>query len=148
MRDAHASARTGTLSIKALISRLNEIGVKSVKYETVELCFDLMATRGELGTAKARVVDLIAKSLELDIAEYEKIRDAKIVTAAPAIAPEAQIEGLLGIDPSWDRERIKRYLRSEFQKWNNRLGVLPEGVERDSAQRMLDAISEARKRYG
>jgi hypothetical protein len=58
------------------------------------------------------------------------------------------VEELLNIDPRWDAGKIKAHLRTEFQKWNNRLTTLPEGDERESAQKMLDAISEARKRYG
>jgi len=39
------------------------------------------------------------------------------------------------------------HLREEFNKWNNRLNTLPEGVERDNAQQMLGLISDARKKY-
>ena len=57
------------------------------------------------------------------------------------------IEDLVGIEKDWDVETKKRYLRKEFQKWNNRISVLEAGEERDNAQKMLDRVAEARKMY-
>ena len=59
----------------------------------------------------------------------------------------SSLENILGIDTTWTQEEIKKHLRKEFQKWNNRINTLPEGTERDRAQSMLDNIAEARKKY-
>ena len=69
------------------------------------------------------------------------MRDSVILTS------DASLENILGIDNSWSREEIKKYLRREFQKWNNRINTLPEGSDRERAQSMLDSIAEARKKY-
>jgi len=55
---------------------------------------------------------------------------------------------ILGIESGWDEKRIKHHLLQEFLKWNNRLYTLPEGTERENAQRMIDLIAEARITYG
>ena len=57
------------------------------------------------------------------------------------------IESLLGIDPTWSNKKIQAHLGKEFAKWNGRLNTLPEGEERDNAQKMLDRIAETRKKY-
>ena len=57
------------------------------------------------------------------------------------------VEGLLGIDPTWSNKKILAHLGKEFTKWNGRMNSLPEGEERDSAQNMLDRIAETRKKY-
>jgi hypothetical protein len=36
---------------------------------------------------------------------------------------------------------------SQYGKWNGRLNSLSEGIERENAQKMLDLIAEARKKY-
>jgi hypothetical protein len=55
---------------------------------------------------------------------------------------------ILGIESGWDEKRIKHHLLQEFLKGNNRLYTLPEGTERENAQRMIDLIAEARITYG
>jgi hypothetical protein len=54
---------------------------------------------------------------------------------------------MLGIDPDWPKSKICDYLLEEFRKWNSRVANLPDGQERDSAQRRLDLIADARKKY-
>ncbi len=148
MKEAYQSAKAGSPNLIGPLDELKKYDDVSIKYETIELCYELIASGRSVDTESARVIDLIARSLELDMSEIEKIRDLKIVGLAKGLTHSESVEQLLGIDVQWDSEEIKRHLRTEFQKWNNRLTALPEGPERDSAQRMLDAISEARKRYG
>ena len=59
----------------------------------------------------------------------------------------SSIEEILGIEKSWDKEKIKKHLTTEFQKWNNRISTLKEGEERNNAQLMLNKIADARKKY-
>ena len=144
LKSAYLSAKENSLSLSDLTRRLAEIGDAAIKYELVELCYEIvmMADVGD-----ARIVERIAKSLNLELSEIEKIRDIKIIGHADFRTP-IKLEQLLGIKPEWDREAVKKHLRNEFQKWNNRVTTLPEGEEGAVAQRMLDAISEARKTYG
>ena len=148
MRDAYADSKTGDLSLSALTSRLNEIGEKKLKYDAIELCFDVMAADGVADASEMKIIRQVADALGLDIDEIEKLRDQKIVGLDSSVSDHASIEDLLGIEPSSDPELIKKHLRAEFQKWNNRLNTLSEGEERENAQRMLDVISEARQKYG
>lgn len=148
LRDSYSDGMNYKLSLRELTKSLAEIGDDASKYEAIELCYDVLAAKGAKGADEARIIDLVAKSLELDVRELERIRDIKIVDLASGLSTRGSVEELLSIDPRWDAQKIKAHLRNEFQKWNNRLTALPEGAERDSAQKMLEAISEARKRYG
>lgn len=147
MREAYEAAKTGELSLSEVTSRLNEIGEVSTKYETLELCFDVMAADGVADAAELKIIRKIADALDLDLDEIEKMKDQKIIGLNADLSSQASIQDILGIDPKWSDERTKRHLRDEFQKWNNRLMTLSEGEERDNAQRMLDLISEARAKY-
>lgn len=148
MRDAYADAKEGNLSLSDLTTRLNEIGEKKIKYETIELCFDVMAADGVADAAEMKMIRRIADALDLDLDEMEKLRDIKMVGLDMSVADHASIEDILGIDMNWETDLIKKHLRSEFQKWNNRLNTLSEGDERQNAQHMLDVIANARKKYG
>lgn len=148
LRESHDAGKKFELSLRELTKSLSDIGDEAVKYEAIELCYDVLAAKGAKSADEARIIDLVARSLDLDMRELERIRDIKIVDVASGLSASGSVEELLGIDPRWDAAKIKAHLRSEFQKWNNRIADLPEGAERDSAQKMLDAISQARKRYG
>ena len=147
MRDAYHAARDGSLSLSRLTERLSEIGEKKTKYEAIELCFDVMAADRVADPEEMKTIRRVAESLDLDLGEIERMRDQKIVDLDPTVSTQASVEDLLGIETDWTRERIKKHLRIEFQKWNNRLNTLAEGTERDNAQRMLDLIAEARRKH-
>ena len=147
MRDAYHAARDGSLSLSELTHRLNDIGEKRTKYEAIELCFDVMAADRVADPEEMKTIRQVAESLDLDLEEIERIRDQKIVNLDTSVSAQASVEDLLGIEGDWTRERIRKHLGIEFQKWNNRLNTLAEGTERDNAQRMLDLIAEARRKH-
>lgn len=147
MREAHDEAENGDLSLSLLTDRLNEIGDKTQKYDAIELCFDVMAADGVADAEELNVIRKVAEALELDYDEIEQMRDKKLIDLKTDITGQASIEDIIGIDKDWSNADIKKHLRSEFQKWNNRLNTLPEGDERNNAQKMIDTIAEARKKY-
>jgi hypothetical protein len=73
-----------------------------------------------------------------------------LVSLAPSISEndtQQTLEEILDIDPKWPRERTRKHLRDEFKVWNGRLNNLKDSAERANAQRMIDLISEARRKY-
>lgn len=147
LRDSYTESQNGTLSLSNLTMRLNDIGDKTTKYEAIELCFEVMAADGVADEDELKTINKVAEALNLDMNEIVKMRDQEIINLDTNVSEHAGIEVLLGIDPEWSHEQIKKHLRTEFQKWNNRLNTLSEGEERDNAQLMLNKIAEARKQY-
>lgn len=147
MKESYAGVRSGSLHLAALTRRLNEIGDKSDKYEALELCFEIMAADGVAEENELKVIKNVVQALKLDMDEVKKMRDQKILNLSANVSEQASIENILGIEPDWSSEQIKKHLRVEFQKWNNRLNTLEEGEEREKAQLMLNRIAEARKKY-
>lgn len=148
MTSAYEASKNGDLSLSALTGQLSEIADKTSRYETIELCFDVMAADGIVDAEEIRVINKVADALELDIAEIEKMRDQIIIGLDTNLSQQASAEELLGIGDDWNVDQIKKHLRLEFQKWNNRLNALEEGEERNNAQRMLELVAEARKKHG
>jgi tellurite resistance protein len=147
MKEAHAASKKGDLSLSDLTAELNEIADKTSKYETIELCFDVMAADGVADAEELKVIRKVSEALGLDFDEIDKMRDKKIIGLETNLGTQANIEDILGIEKDWDADKIKKHLLTEFQKWNNRLNALSEGDERENAQQMLDLIAEARKKY-
>ena len=147
LKEGFAEAKKGNLSLSALVDRLSEIGDKKSKYDAVKLCLDVMVADGKADAEEMSVIEKVAKSLDLDMVEIEKMRDEAIITLPPELTSEEGMESLIGIEESWSDEKKRKHLRSEFQKWSNRLNSLPEGEEREAAQNMLDNIATLRKKY-
>tara|TARA_B110000483_G_scaffold238830_2_gene316186 strand:+ start:110 stop:1336 length:1227 start_codon:yes stop_codon:yes gene_type:complete len=148
LKEAYADAETGNLSLSLLVDRLAEVGEKKSKYDAIELCFDVMAADGVADPEEMSVIRRVAEALELDMGEIESMREKVTLNLSTELTSEAGLESLVGLEVSWSDERKRKHLRTEFQKWSNRLNSLPEGEERDQAQNMLDNIAVLRKKYG
>jgi uncharacterized tellurite resistance protein B-like protein len=145
-KEAYLQAQSGALNLTDITARLHQIGELKTKYDAIELCMDVMAADGKVDADELRIIRKIAESLELNIYEIEKIKDQRIIMLDATTTGDVAIEELLGIQKDWDDARVRKHLREEFQKWNNRLNALPDGDERANAQKMLDMIAEARKK--
>ncbi|MDD0854274.1 TerB family tellurite resistance protein [Halobacteriovorax sp. GB3] len=143
-KEAYSQHQNGQLSVSDICATLNEIDNDSYKYEAVELCYDVVAADKKIETEEASMIRKISETLKLDFKEIEKIKDKRLVGLDSNAIGGASVEELLGINESMTPDEINSHLRREFQKWNSRLNTLPEGEERENAQKMLDLIAEAR----
>ncbi len=148
LKEGFAEAKKGNLSLPGLVGRLSEIGDKKTKYDAVELCLDVMAADGVADPEEMSAIRNVAKSLDLDMDEIEKMREKVTLNLSTELTSEEGLESLVGIESSWSDDQKRRHLRSEFQKWSNRINSLPEGEERAAAQKILDNIAALRKKYG
>jgi len=148
IREAYTAARTAKLDLTECLARIAQIADKPMKYEAIELCFDVMTADGEVSPSEMKVIKDAAFLLGLDFDELNIIRDKKLLEIEATTTNLGSIDDILGIDPSWDKATTRSHLRSEYQKWNNRLTTVPEGKERENCQKMLDMIAEARSRHG
>ena len=146
-KSAYEEHHAGKLSISTLADRLNSIGEKKTKYDAIDLAYEIMSADGVADPEELKIIRRLGQSLELDMKEVEQIRSSHMINLKDAFSHDDALEEFLGIDRSWDVERIKKHLSSEFQKWNGRYNTLPEGEERENAQNMLNRIGQAREKY-
>ena len=144
LRNSYNRAMNGDLSLSSLLDRLNEIGETTDKYDTVELCFDIMAADGVADKDELTLIRKLTEALSLDLAEVAKMRDQRLVELDVTLSEQAGVDEILGIAPEWDDETKRKFVREEFKKWNNRLNTLPEGEGRENAQRMLNLLADYR----
>ena len=148
LKEGFSLAQAGNLALSPLVERLSEIGEKKTKYDAVALAFDVMAADGVADPEEMIVIRSVAKALDLDMDEIEKMREGVTLSLSSSLTSDVGLESLVGIDDGWSDDQKKKHLRSEFQKWSNRLNSLPEGEDREAAQNMLDNIASLRKKYG
>lgn len=144
IRFCYENSAATAAAMGLIADELRALNLKSHCYEAVELCFDVLAADGVAERAELDTVEEIARRLAIDTEELKRMRDQRIVRVDTSALAQDDPEKLLGMEPGWPVERKQSHLRKEFQKWNSRLNQLPEGQERDNAQRMLDRIAKAR----
>jgi hypothetical protein len=76
------------------------------------------------------------------------MREQVTLNLSSSLSGEDGLEALVGLVDSWSPDQKKKHLRTEFQKWSNRINALDEGDEKVNAQSMLDNIAILRKKYG
>jgi tellurite resistance protein len=143
LREGYAEAESGELSLSPLCDRLLQIATTKNKFDTIELCMDVMAADGVAEESELRIIDSIASSIGLDQKEVERMKDERMV-ASNLGATESNSLAILGLDDSMTKREKQKQLRQEFRKWNDRLNSIEAGEERDNAQRMLDRVAAAK----
>lgn len=147
LEDSYKDAKKDKINLKNICNNIKDIGSKADKYDLIELCLDVMAADGEADKEELKQIEKISKLIGIDYNEITKMKDQRLIKLDPSSASADGLEEKLGIDPSWSKAKIKKHIISLYGKWNGRLNSLPEGVERENAQKMLDLIAEARKKY-
>ncbi len=147
LKDAYKLAQKNELVLSELTSSLKDYNEIQINYDTIDLCYKVMAADGVADQDELRIIRKIGESLDIDVSEMDKMKDKSLMSLSNQATQNSSIEEILGIEKSWDKEKIKKHLTTEFQKWNNRISTLKEGEERNNAQLMLNKIADARKKY-
>lgn len=154
MRETDALVRARIFSLGEVAREFVEIGNPRWKYEAIELLHKIAAADGVAQEKETEMLRRLSDLLGLDPKEVERIRDKEFMKRRkptnddPGGDPDPlSILDELGIPRDAPPDEIKKRLRAEFRKWSGRLNALPEGKDREYAQRMIDRIAAARKQY-
>lgn len=147
LEDSFKDAKKNNIDVKVVCNNIKNIGSRVDKYDLIELCLDVMAADGEADKEELKEIEKISKLIGIDYNEITKMKDQRLIKLDPSSASAEGLEEKLGIDANWDKAKIKKHIIALYGKWNGRLNSLPEGVQRENAQKMLDLIAEARKKY-
>jgi len=91
MKDAHSLAKNGELDLGELTRELNEVAEQATKYETVDLCFKVLAADGVVHPEELKVINKVADALDLDFGQIEKMRERAIISLGADIDSQASI---------------------------------------------------------
>jgi len=145
VKETYSAAKDGRGGAAKLVARLKEIGDMGARMEAVELCLDILTADGEAADAELKAVNAIAKRLEVDVEQFEALKDKRLVDIAGTFGESVDYYALLNIDRSWGRDQIKTHLNRLYARWNSRAEALSDASARQQAEHMLDVIAAARK---
>ena len=148
LEEAYRETTTTGMDREPLLLELAEIGTKIDHYETLELLMDIMAVDGEAHADELAFVNHVGSELGISTQEIQRMKDLRFIDNDQMVITENNAEQVLGIDPdTMSRPEICQKLEHEFLTWNSRIQSLDTLEERETAQNMLNLISQAQIRY-
>jgi len=144
--DAMKSGVRGRADVRALCAKILKLSLPSLNQSALALCVDVIAADGELHADELKTVRAIARDLGLDYDKLQALIDKQFVNSSVSSAQE-NLEAIVGIDPSWDKERIRKHLAEQFMKWNSRAPAAKSVEDQSRIRSMLDAIARLKKKY-
>lgn len=142
-------AKKNDLSISRVLTAFKKITTKAYSTNTLEFLFRVIEADGKIDDKELETVNDIGKKLGISIKEIKDMTDKAFLNAEQDLSQgEYNSESILGLNDNMTNEEKSAILKNEFKKWNGRIQNLPEGDEKEKAQKMLDTISELRSKYG
>ena len=146
LNEAMKAGVRGGGDIGAITSRISKLALPAVSQAALSLCVEVIAADGELHPKELESVRGIAKGLGLDYDQLQSLLDKQFVNSAVTSAQE-NLEAIVGIDPSWDKDRIRKHLANQFMKWNSRAPSAKTVEDQSRIRMMLEAIAKLKRKY-
>lgn len=146
LNEAMKAGVRGGGDIGAITSRIGKLSLPAVSQAALSLCVEVIAADGELHPKELESVRGIAKGLGLDYDQLQSLLDKQFVNSAVTSAQE-NLEAIVGVDPSWDKDRIRKHLANQFMKWNSRAPSAKTVEDQSRIRMMLEAIAKLKRKY-
>jgi uncharacterized tellurite resistance protein B-like protein len=117
---------------------------------TMSLAFEIVAADKKIEPSELACLQKVARLLAIPEATYKRLEDKYLKPIQVAAATSGQSSGseqerILGIDPTWTKERKLAQLTSEFAKYNARMQTARDDAMRAQYRKMLEIIADLRE---
>ncbi len=143
---AYKRVTAGDANVEEVVGRMNAIASLQEKYEALELCMDVMAADGKAEASEMKILDRIARMLQVDPKTYRSLRELRIAKLSDVGEVAGNLNTMLGLTADMSPEEVKRHLTAEYRKWNSRVSHSDDKI-RARATEMLLVIGETRAKY-
>lgn len=149
IRSACEKAEAGELDYETIASKLNKNCLPGVKIQSLELCVRVMSADGIISSKEMTLIRKLGLILEVSHDNLRKLIDKNPpVTNAKMSTSSINDEELVGLPTGLSRENTLREIRKLFAEYNGRQTNEKDSSKRAHNQRMLDALSRLRVKYG
>lgn len=117
---------------------------------TLGLAFEIVAADHKVEPSELACLKKVARLLDVPAETYgsleeKHLKPIQLVAATSGAANATEQENLLGIDPTWSKDRKLSKLTSEFAKYNARMQTARDDKTRAQCRRMLEIIADLRE---
>mgnify|MGYP006186748795 CR=1 FL=1 len=145
---ADAVGRPGMPDLAPMCKELKMKSSTREKYDILELCLDVMAGDELADKEELDFIRKISNEIGLPYDEFRRLKEQRIINIEIPETEDTDIHKMLGIDPDWDDEKKKQFIIGAFSIWNNRLSSLTNKKQKENAQKMVELLGRAKKKYG
>lgn len=149
LSDGAAILSSGQFPVDKIASKIKKDFNNDEKYEIIDLCMKILSADGKAESEEIKMIDIIANGIGIKKADstFTALKDKYLIKLSDD--GDNSLENLeikLGIDPKLPFEEKRKYVVSQYKKWNSRLNVLKDPIERQNAQKILDLLGEWRSK--
>jgi len=144
VKDTYQEIEADSIDIYEVLEGIENIASEGEKFELFQVCLDVARADGEADDAELSIIHDIADYIDLDRNQFRSMIEKTLPVTMHV--SQADDETLLGIDSSMSNKEIKKHLREQYQKWNARVAS-SDPATREQAEKMINLIAEARKKY-
>lgn len=145
-----SSLGSRALTINNVCKVLNNKLDKKNKIALLEDCLKLITSDFEVTKEEFKIADSISDKLEIGIDNelYLELKDKYLLKLDNKVLFAGNdTEQQLGIPENFNDKEKRNHILKQYQKWNARMSVISNKEEKAKAQKMLDLLSEAMKKY-
>jgi len=134
--------QAGTMGFLAACELLARSSVPEAPMMAFDLCCRVAKACGSSAEDSYLLLRDGALAMGVDSDEFASLMRTHL--GGPSMVSD---EELVGLDSSLDKERILKFLREQFGKWNARSGCVADSVEKRNIAVRLNAIAKLRQKY-
>ena len=140
-----SSPARATFTLESAVFALHSYA-EGQRMEALALCVRVIASDGVLHEKEMRLVEKLADLLQIDRSIMQTLFDKQFANSGIVVSPD-NLEAIVRIDPSWDKDQIRRHLAEQFMKWNSRAPAAKTVEDQARIRAMLDAIAKLKHKY-
>lgn len=133
------------ITFSQIIEKFNQNSYLSEKYEAINLLLQIVSADNKLGKEENELLTKIARSLEVDEIEFNKMKE-KIIATVDIIDENESHETLFNITPKMTKNEKCILLRKEYTKWNAQTNNSDVKIKA-RAKRMVEIAAQLRTKY-
>jgi len=134
-----------SFTLESAAFALNEYA-SGQRMEALALCVRVVSVDGVLHEKEMRMIERLSDLLGVDRSVMRSLFDKQFARSGIVVSPD-NLEAIVGVDPSWDKDRIRRHLAEQFMRWNSRAPSAKTVEEQGRIRAMLDAIAKLKHKY-
>ena len=146
LKNTHNQLRDNQLSMSEIVKGLNTKATRIQKYDAVQLLLNIAGSDEKLSIKEDQLLNKTARALNLDIEQFQKMKNAAIANIENIEHSEQMNESIFNITESMPNAEKCKLLRKEYTRWNAQTNNANEKL-RTKAKKMVELAAELRKKY-
>jgi hypothetical protein len=146
LKKTYNQLRDNRLSMSEIVKGLNAKATRIQKYDAIQLLLNIAGSDEKLSIKEDQLLNKTARALNLDIEQFQKMKNAAIANIENIEHSEQINESIFNITENMSKAEKCKLLRKEYTRWNAQTNNTNEKL-RVKAKKMVELAAKLRKKY-